>query len=246
MNKKSLFIIGVVLIIILFISIIFFRNSINVIKYNNQVNDGNTKKIIYLTFDDGPGKYTSRILGILDEYDVKATFFLTNQFKKYQYLIKEEYLKGHALGVHSYTHEWNIYKSVNDYMYDLDSMNNIIYSLTGTKSKLIRFPGGSSNTVSRRYSKGIMTELVKYTNFLGYTYFDWNITSGDVYIRNKKRLYKNIIKQLRYENNVILMHDSKYYTYKVLEDVIKYGLDNGFVFQKLTVNSYQAHQKIVN
>ena len=83
-------------------------------------------KIIYLTFDDGPGANTKKVLNALDKYNVKATFFVTNQFPKYQYLIKEEYDKGHAIGVHTLTHSWNIYNSLQDYIYDFDAMNEII------------------------------------------------------------------------------------------------------------------------
>ena len=125
-------------------------------------------KIIYLTFDDGPGMYTKRILDVLEEYNVKATFFVTNQFPKYEYLIKNEYEMGHVIGVHTYSHNYKkIYSSFENYIDDVNKMNEIIKKYTGNFSNILRFPGGSSNTISRKYKKGIMTELTREVSNLG-------------------------------------------------------------------------------
>ena len=133
----------------------------NVIVSSKNENENKYKVIngatIYLTFDDGPGKYTEELLSILDKYNIKATFFVTNQFPEYQYLINMEYEKGHTVGIHTYTHKWSIYESVESYLEDFNKISNIIFEQTGQYTKIFRFPGGSSNTVSKNYSKGIMT-----------------------------------------------------------------------------------------
>lgn len=204
-------------------------------------------KIIYLTFDDGPGMYTKRILDVLEEYNVKATFFVTNQFPKYEYLIKNEYEKGHAIGVHTYSHNYKkIYSSFENYIDDVNKMNEIIKKYTGNFSNILRFPGGSSNTISRKYKKGIMTELTREVSNLGYTYFDWNVASGDVNGYSKNRIYKRIIKSLNDKPTIILMHDTKYNTLKVLPEIITYAKQNGYRFEVLSENSYNIHFKLRN
>ena len=83
-----------------------------VIVYEPKKETSSGNKIIYLTFDDGPGYYTNKILKTLDKYNVKATFFVTHQFPSYASLIKTEYEKGHSIGVHTYTHN---YKTIYDF-----------------------------------------------------------------------------------------------------------------------------------
>ena len=138
------------------------------------------KKIIYLTFDDGPGKYTEELLKILDDHKVLATFFVTAAYKDYQDLIGKEYNAGHSVGVHTATHEYSeIYASTDAYWADFNKMQDIIQEQTGCRTDIFRFPGGASNTVSANYSKGIMTELARQSAEKGYIYVDWNVTSGD-------------------------------------------------------------------
>ena len=129
---------------------------------------------VYLTFDDGPSKYTEELLEILERYDVKVTFFVVNY--GYNDVIGKEYAAGHTVGVHSATHDYHtIYASEEAYFDDLQKMNDIIYAQTGSYTDLIRFPGGSSNTISS-FNPGIMTRLTKAVEERGYQYFDWNVS----------------------------------------------------------------------
>ena len=206
-----------------------------------------TNKTIYLTFDDGPGVYTERVLSILDKYNVKATFFVTHQFANYGYLIKKEYESGHAIGVHSYTHNWNIYKSVDTYLDDFNKMNNDIKNYTGTETRLFRFPGGSSNTISRNYSSGIMQSLATRMTNDGYVYFDWDIDSSDAAGGSMDSIYNNVISGAkRCSQCVILMHDIKYNTVNKLDDILSTLTSRGYKFGTLTTSSPTAHQRIVN
>lgn len=223
--------------------------SRNVVVYNpsyNTNNSGNENKTIYLTFDDGPGVYTSSILDTLKSYNVKATFFVTNQFPGYQHMINREYNEGHAVGIHTYSHSWNIYSSVDAFMNDLSAMNQIIYNQTGTYSKIMRFAGGSSNTISRGYSLGVMSALVNRVSNEGYVYFDWNIGSGDTNNNSPAGIYYQVVNSLGNGANVILMHDIKYNTMVALPDIINYALANGYTFKSLNVNSPTMHHSVNN
>lgn len=205
------------------------------VKNNSTVNKG----IIYLTFDDGPKEGTTNvILDILKEENVKATFFVTNSGP--DSLIKREYNEGHTVGLHTATHNYStVYSSVNNYYNDLLQVQNRVKRITGYESKIIRFPGGSSNTISKKYSKGIMTTLTKDVVNKGYHYFDWNVDSDDAgSARNSKTVYNNVVKNLsKNRANVILMHDIKPQTRDALKSIIQFGKNNGYSFDKITMST---------
>ena len=212
------------------------------VSVKNRV-EGN--KVIYLTFDDGPGPHTQRLLDILDKYNVKVTFFVTNQFPRYQYLIGEEAKRGHAVAVHTLTHRWNIYDSVDAYMNDFNAMNDIIEQQTGSRTKLFRFPGGSSNQVYCGHNKTVVPDIINKMNELGNVYFDWNISSGDAgNTTSTDRVYRNVIGGLKADNSVVLQHDIKGFSVNAVERIIEYGLNNGYTFKALDVNSPTAHHGV--
>lgn len=209
------------------------------------VNNG----IIYLTFDDGPGIYTEEFLNVLEKYNVKATFFVTNQFPKYQSLIKKEYELGHTVGIHTYSHKWSIYRSVDTYLEDFNEIEQIIFEQTGAHPSIFRFPGGSSNTVSRQYSKGIMTKLSKVMTEKNYLYFDWTFDSGDTSKnRNSKEdIIKTVKENLKGDGEyIILMHDLKKNTLDALPEIIEYAKSVGYEFKPITTDTYPEHFKIAN
>ncbi len=218
-----------------------------VVVYNDASTVPKNGKFIYLTFDDGPGSYTESILNVLNKYNVKATFFVTNQFSKYQYLIKKEYESGHSIAVHTYSHNYgNIYSSLENYINDFNNMNQIIFEQTGMYSKIFRFPGGSSNTISK-FNKGIVTEIANEMTKLGYYYFDWNIDSTDTIAKDSNVIYNNVIKEVeKHNNSVVLLHDIKKANIESVEKIITYGLNNGYTFLPLTENSPQVHHHINN
>ena len=166
-------------------------------------------KKVYLTFDDGPSSNTDQILDILKDYDVKATFFVVGKtdersVKAYQRIVEE----GHTLAMHSYSHRYDeIYESKEAFARDLNSLQEYLYETTGVWPRIYRFPGGSSNTVS----KVDMQELIEYLTDIGITYFDRNVASGDAVSRTlpAETIVNNCLSGIeKQKESVILMHDA--------------------------------------
>lgn len=202
--------------------------------------------VIYLTFDDGPSANTAKLLDVLDQYGVKATFFVVST--KYNSTLSRIASSGHAIGIHSATHDYNkIYASEEAYFEDLYKMQGIIESYTGITTTLLRFPGGSSNSVSR-FNPGIMTRLTQEVQARGFQYFDWNVNSLDAGVaQSAAESAYNVIKGLSTRtSSVVLMHDSKRMTPAAAERVIQWGLANGYTFAVLTPSSPGCHQKVNN
>ena len=199
------------------------ERTVIVKKKSNYYGNGN----IYLTFDDGPSYLTNRILDILDEEGVKATFFVTSANES----TRRAYNSGHAIALHTSTHNYSyIYSSADNYFNDLNAVSDAVYNVIGIRPNIIRFPGGSSNTVSRNYNIGIMSYLTTEVVNRGYIYFDWNISSGDAGgdIYNSNNIYYNVVNNLSHsKTNVVLMHDSGGHeaTVDALRNIISYGIN---------------------
>lgn len=205
--------------------------------------------IIYLTFDDGPGPYTAELLDILAKYNVKATFFVTNAGS--DDMLRREYEEGHAIGLHTCSHNYAyIYQSVDNFLADLYCAQSRVKNATGHTSYLIRFPGGSSNLVSAHYDGGtrIMSALTREVEARGFTYFDWNVTSGDAgETTNSDTVFSNVISRVfRNGKSVVLQHDIKSFSIAAVERIIEWGLANGFTFAKLDQDSFSAHHGVNN
>ena len=162
---------------------------------------------VYLTFDDGPSANTDQILDILDEYGVKATFFVVGKEgynDQYRRIVEE----GHTLGMHSYSHMYrDIYESVEAYGQDLEKLHTYLYELTGVDSRIVRLPGGSSNTVS----KDKIQDIIAYLGQQGMTYYDWNVSSGDAasgYV-SAQQIADNVLNHVsEHHTSIVLMHDA--------------------------------------
>ena len=210
--------------------------------------------VIYLTFDDGPSAATTgTILDILKEEGVKATFFVTNNGP--DELIKRAYDEGHTIGLHTASHRYDqVYASVDSYFNDLKIVSDRVKRLTGHESKIIRFPGGSSNTISKKYSLGIMTTLTEAVLNQGYRYYDWNVDASDAWqcakssVSDKKQcVYDNVTKGLsKSRANIVLMHDIKPHTRDALRDIIRYGKENGYTFEAIDMNTKMVRFKVIN
>lgn len=219
-------------------------------KVTVEANPEWNEKIVYLTFDDGPSDNTKKILDILDEYKAKATFFVTGHNQKKNDMLRIAHEKGHAVGLHTYTHDYaSVYESEQAYFDDLQKISNMVEKVTGEKSRLIRFPGGSSNTISRKYAPGLMTKLTREVQEKGYQYFDWNCDSTDASGNNvpvDKLIANATSSQAKHIN--ILMHDTdaKNTTVEALPKIIEHYRKQGYAFRALTVDSYAPHHQVNN
>ena len=162
---------------------------------------------VYLTFDDGPSANTDRILDILNQYGVKATFFVVGKegyADQYRRIVED----GHTLAMHSYSHKYSeIYASLDAYREDLTKLHDFLYELTGEDCNIVRFPGGSSNTISHVD----MWELIDYLNRENMVYFDWNVSSGDAAGggQSTAQIRKNVLGTVdQFSNAVVLFHDA--------------------------------------
>lgn len=185
---------------------------------------------IYLTFDDGPSVNTDQILDILKEYDIKATFFVVGKTDAgseaaYQRIVEE----GHTLAMHSYSHKYDeIYESKEAFVSDLTRLQEYLYEITGVWPRLYRFPGGSSNTVSRVE----MSELIRYLTDVGIVYYDWNVASGDAVSRtlSVETIVANCMTGINKQSeSVVLLHDAanRKTTVEALPEIIEQVLAQG-------------------
>jgi peptidoglycan/xylan/chitin deacetylase (PgdA/CDA1 family) len=209
----------------------------------------NGEKVAYLTFDDGPSVNTPKILEILDKYKIHGTFFvIANQTdfgsQMYHHIIDS----GNAIGNHTYTHDYNkIYQSYESFKQDFDDLQGLLQKTIGVQPKIMRFPGGSNNHVSwNAGGKLVMNDITSKITKDGYTYFDWNIDSGDAdKVTNAKSvIVHNVLTQSLKQNNIIvLMHDAKVKTTTVegLPEIIEGLQKQGFTFKTLNENSFN-HQ----
>lgn len=210
-------------------------------------------KTVYLTFDDGPSAYTKTLLDCLDQYGVKATFFVTNQFSGYKNLIGDAYSRGHKIAIHTYSHQiykqsGNIYAGVESYLKDFMAMQAIVEEQTGSTTNIFRFPGGTNNLISKNYCKGIMTALAKEMTDAGYVYFDWNVDSYDSRTSSTTQdIIDHTISQISTKKNaVVLMHDIHKKTVNAVPAVIEYCLQNGYTFKVLEADSPACRFKPAN
>ena len=223
------------------------QRTVNVLPVSDDKVTEPTGKVIYLTFDDGPGPDTERLLDILAKYNVKVTFFVVNT--SYISTIQRAAQEGHTIAIHTATHKFqDIYASDEAYFEDLYQMQSIIESYTGQKPMLLRFPGGSSNSISSAYNKGIMTRLTQKVTELSFQHFDWNVDSDDAgSARTATQVFNNVINGIgSKQNSVVLQHDIKSFSVDAVEQIIIWGLNNGYSFQALDANSPGCHHRVYN
>lgn len=202
-----------------------------------NLNSIDQEKTVYLTFDDGPSARTPELLAILEEYDIKATFFVVGrESEEAKQWMRDIVAAGHTLGIHTYSHDYNkIYQSVEAYLEDFNAMYNLILEATGVAPQVFRFPGGSVNAYNGATYRDIISEMVR----RGFVYFDWNRMSGDAVRGNvpAETLVENALDRADTMRRVILlMHDSTRFTNVVeaLPQIIEGYQEAGFSFAALT------------
>lgn len=210
-------------------------------------------KAVYLTFDDGPSLLTPKVLDVLKEENVKATFFVVGTWvQKYPEILRRAHREGHSVLCHTHTHQWSIYTSLETYYNDLNKVESVVEQTLGFKpQKIIRFPGGSTNQTSYQYGG------VKFMNYLtldiidkGYYYIDWNVSSGDAGSahNNKNNIIANVKKWSTGKSlAVALFHDvgTNHALVEALPEIIDYYRDNGFNFKNFENISMAELDKMV-
>ena len=198
------------------------------------------EKWVCLTFDDGPSKTTPDVLAALKDAGVHATFFVvaTGYNEKYLPLLTEASAAGHQIALHSASHEYSdIYRSSEAYWADIGLLKERIAPYVDTESiRYLRFPGGSTNTVSRRYGgKGLMQQLKAEAEQKDFQRVDWNVCAEDAVGGHPSAdtIYRNVVRETGEQTHcIVLMHDSSTTrtTAEALPDIIRWYADQGFTF----------------
>lgn len=199
------------------------------------------EKTVYLTFDDGPSVNTDRILAVLEEYGIKATFFIVGKTdQNSQRRMQEIVAAGHTLAIHSWSHDYKkIYASVEAYLDDFHQLYQWIYEVTGSYPQIFRFPGGSING----YDRGIYQEIIAEMTRRGFVYFDWNASAQDATVKPLAPavILDNCAKGIGKETVVVLAHDTaaRGTTVEALPAIIQRYRDAGYTFRPLDPGSEQ-------
>ncbi|MGM9926848.1 MAG: polysaccharide deacetylase family protein [Bacillus sp. (in: firmicutes)] len=204
-----------------------------------------SRKVAYLTFDDGPSTNTIRILDILDTYNIKATFFvMANSTAVGMNGYKEMIDRGHTIALHTYSHNYNqIYVSTDEFFENIRQLETFLWDHFSLKTNVIRFPGGSRNSSSKLYGgPKIMDNIISRCDELGYRYFDWNVDSKDgisPYV-SVSEITNNVLKGAEGKDKaIILLHDINVMnnTVTALPIIIKGLQKQGFTFDVISAET---------
>lgn len=198
------------------------------------------RKAAYLTIDDWPREdVTPEILNVLEQYDVKATFFLCG-YKKYSSIYPEIKAAGHSLGNHTYNHNSKtIFETTDIFMQDLGYMDNFLWGVADVRPRIMRIPGGSHNSTLKKAGLESRNNLIKKIQNKGYRIFDWTATFGDTSTTaSAEKSIKLIKKQCTEDYEVILMHH-KQTSLEALPKVIEYLRDSDYELFPITDSTPQ-------
>lgn len=207
--------------------------------------------VICLTFDDGPSSVTPEVLDVLKENNIKATFFILDYSEQSKSMIQRIIDEGHTLAIHGMSHDYSkIYASAEATLENFTSLQKKIKKDFNYDVKYVRFPGGASNTISRNYCEGVMTEAVKKVQEESLEYYDWNVDVDDAgSARTPSEIYNNFVDGiLPGVENIVLMHDGEGHmpTAKALQEIINYAKENGYVFTEISENTTPAKHSVNN
>jgi len=216
-------------------------------------NKETNKKIAYLTFDDGPYYNTYKVLNILKQNRIKATFFTTNINGQYCYdngsanchnvyaaIAKDN----HTIANHTYTHGWNrgLYTNANTFITAVKNQENLVKEKTGLITNIVRFPGGSGTPRSQvgQYGLNKMIEELRKNN---YGWVDWTAQDGDGgSLSDTATAWRNFTGSINDNIEVVLFHDYSWITTSILPDVIKYLQNNNYIILPLFYESVMINK----
>ena len=221
----------------------------NIKKLEDDIISGKSnKKIVYLTFDDGPYYKTYKYLDILDKYDVKATFFtiglgkekcLDNRNYNCHLLYAEEAKRGHTIANHTFSHLiWNgLYSSSDSFIEQVKKQEELIYKNTGVKTNIVRFPGGSKTAGSKK------NEIIEKLKNEGYGWTDWTAFDGDgAELKSEEEAWKNFTSSIDENIEVVLFHDYNDITLNILPKAIEYLKEHDYIILPLFYESNMVNK----
>lgn len=205
------------------------RKRLSLAEYQQQIADGIVQgvvyyfhpKTMYLTFDDGPSaENTGRVLDILRDRNIKATFFLVGEnVRKHPEVARRIVAEGHTIGIHCDNHDYGaLYESVDGYVADFEKARQTVYEVTGVETNLFRFPGGSINAYNQKTGQAIIEAMTEQ----GYIYYDWNASLEDA-VKNpdpEKLIANGVGSTLGRKRVILLAHDVVYSTGVCLEELL--------------------------
>lgn len=202
------------------------------------------RKVVYLTFDDGPCNNTVNLLDVLDRYGVKATFFI-NCHPGYEDQLRRMVEEGHTLAMHTYSHEYeHVYRNIDTFGEEISTLQQYIYETTGTMPYIFRFPGGSSNSKAELP----ISLYIDYLNKNNLIYFDWNVSSGDGSEGlTADQVYNNVINGINKQDvSVVLMHDADYKlsTYEAVSKIIESLQAMNALILPITYDTAPVHHNV--
>lgn len=213
-------------------------DSVYVVDSSENLAEKDDIPMVYLTFDDGPSENTEKILDILDDYNIKATFFVCGKdIEEYGDTYRRIVDEGHTIGMHAYNHDYGpLYQSVDSFSADYDKIHSLILDTTGVDTHFYRFPGGSSNGLHSTP----MSELIGVLNEKGAVYYDWNVQAGDAtsLAFTEDELIDNVMSGVvQYKTSVVLLHE-KDVTVESLPRLIESLQEAGVMILPITDDTY--------
>lgn len=202
------------------------ENTSNEISKESEKTPG---KIAYITIDDGPSKYTSQILDILDSNNVKGTFFmLNNNMILHKEEINRMIKEGHGVGFHGVSHDIKeLYKTETSSLEEFETCNETLYEISGKTSKLIRLPYGSKPyTPQENYYSLIKND---------YLIWDWTLDTQD-WKSSTDQIVSNVLYYGREREEIVILMHEKEQTVKALNDTIKILKERGYTILPITEN----------
>ena len=194
------------------------------------------QKVVALTFDDGPSKYTEKIIEYLNKEGANATFFiLGNKVEIYQDVLKKSISYGNELGNHSYNHKWLTKLETEEFLLQISKTQSIISEKLNYKPTIFRPTYGSINNKIR---DNIDLEIIL-----------WNVDTMDWKYKSVDKIVSRATKNIK-DGDIILMHDTYERTYKALKKIIPILKEQGYQFVTISelkeINLLRNHQEIEN
>ena len=177
-------------------------------------------KVVAITFDDGPSKYTEKILDILKKYDASGTFFLIgNKVEFYGDTLRRMLEEGSEIGNHSYDHKLLTRLSKEEFQAEINKTQEAIKKVTGFTPTLFRPTYGGYNNTLKSY-----TDL---------KFVLWDVDSRDWQVKTKDKILKNVLPNVK-SGSIILLHDNHEYSLNSLDDILKNLKNQGYKFVTVT------------